>query len=72
MPGLRKDLKNVLLVPKLDCNILSASKLDKKGYRVVFANSTCTIKKGNEIYGTVKLENNVYVLKENKVAQNLV
>ena len=63
VPGLRKELKNVLLVPKIDCNILSVSSLDKEGYTVLFSNSTCTIKKGNKICASAKLENNLYVLK---------
>ena len=47
IPGLGKELKNLLVVPQLDCNIPSVPAFDKEGYAVGFENGKCTIKKGN-------------------------
>ena len=55
IPGLGKELKNVLLVPQIDRNILSVPALDK-GYSVTFENRNCTIKRGNTVCAKAKLE----------------
>ena len=63
IPNLGEELSNVLLVPKIECNILSMSALDRHGFTVIFDKGVCIIKKKNRVIAKVKQEDSLYVLK---------
>ena len=55
--------RQVLLVPRIDCHLLSVSALDRQGFSVIFERGECIIKKKNRVVAKAKQENNLYVLK---------
>ena len=56
----RTRVSNVLFVPELNCNLLSVSTFEKKGFKVTFENGQCNVTKHGEVYIQGKLINNVY------------
>lgn len=59
----RCELKDVLLVPELCCNLLSVSKITKAGKKIKFSSSGCTILDGYQrIAATASLIGSLYHL----------
>ncbi|XP_073041799.1 uncharacterized protein [Primulina eburnea] len=72
------DLKSVLYVPKLNCNLLSVSKLSKdSNCRVVFCDSHCIFqsRSSGKTIGSARMVNGLYyfenILPGNKIVQGL-
>lgn len=63
--GIEIEIKDILHVPDLSVNLLSVSKMVKRGNSVLFDKNGCTIKNANnEIVAQCKEENGVYPLYE--------
>ncbi|KAK2579077.1 hypothetical protein KPH14_010926 [Odynerus spinipes] len=56
-------IKNVLYVPELDGNLLSVSKLNEKGFKVLFEEGCCKILNSKDVVAIGDLSGNSYTLR---------
>ena len=61
-----KLIYDVLLVPKIDQNLLSVGQLLEKDYSVVFKNKMCVIADSNGVVFSVKMNSKSFSLNWNK------
>ncbi|KMQ89570.1 retrovirus-related gag-pol polyprotein [Lasius niger] len=57
-------LTDVLYAPQIAGNIMSVSKLCRKGYTVIFEDNLCKIKQGNTVIAVADVVENLYKLRE--------
>ena len=55
-------LTDALLAPGATMSLISVSRLEQKGFRVVFNNGRCTISKGKDVVATATMRNRLYHL----------
>ncbi|XP_060137743.1 uncharacterized protein LOC132593052 [Zootoca vivipara] len=55
-------ITEVKFAPKLNCNLLSVSSLDRKGFKITFEKGQCIVTKHDEVYVEGKLKDGVYEL----------
>lgn len=60
----RIGITNVLFAPEVKHNFLSVSKIDQKGYTVLFKNNKCVILDNNTIITTAILKDNLYIVED--------
>lgn len=57
-------LNDALLIPELDCNLVSVSKLTDRGFTVEFRGKNCYLRDGNEVLEIGSRENGTYRVHE--------
>ena len=62
------NMKNVLLVPGLDANLLSISALNRRGFNVMFSKKGVEIRKGDTLVATGVMRDRMYLLRSANVA----
>lgn len=64
-------LEVVLYVPQLDCNLVSCSSLDNKGFSCEFDDGFCTIKKNGRLVSRSAQQNGLYTLSTSGIGNML-